>query len=92
MNTDTGIEPCPVCGCPPAVHHDQSPGGVFVKIFCEPSFSVMHLEIERGGASEEWALAKAIQAWNMKAARVKEALTDPVDEMKCWNPEKRRFE
>ena len=50
------------------------------------------MEIERGGASDSWALAKAMQAWNMKTARVKKALTDPVDEMERWNPEKRRFE
>ena len=81
MSSYTGIDPCPVCGRQPAVRWDTSPGGAFVKIVCKPLFGAVHMEIERGGASGTWALSKAIKAWNIKAARVKKALTDPVDEM-----------
>lgn len=90
--TEIGIDRCPVCRRRPSVHWDRSQCGAFVRIACKPLFGAVHMEIERGGASDAWGLAKAMQAWNMKAARVKKALEDPVDEMECWNPEKRRFE
>ena len=90
--SDYGTDPCPICGHTPSVKWDVSPGGAFIRIVCKPIFGAMHMEVERGGASTTWALSKAVKAWNMKAARVKKALTDPVDEMDYWNPEKRRFE
>ena len=90
--SDYGTSLCPICGHIPSVKWDVSPGGAFVKIVCKPIFGAVHMEVERGGASDTWALTKAVKAWNMKAARVKKALTDPVDEMKCWNPEKCRFQ
>ena len=71
------IKRCPKCGNRPKWTMDfelySLGAGAFIEIMCKPSFfRKAHLKVERGAADPDWAMQKAIMAWNERVVEINE--------------------